>query len=50
MQESVRHIGAAYRKAGVADQFQGRFYDQPHIFSVSMQEDAFAWFDRHLKG
>jgi dienelactone hydrolase len=49
MQDAVRHIGAAYKKAGVADQFHGRFYDQPHIFSVAMQEDAFAWFDRHLK-
>lgn len=50
MQEAVRHIGAAYQKAGVALKFQGKFYDQPHIFSVSMQEDAFTWFDKHLKG
>ncbi len=49
MQESVRNIAAAYRKAGAADQFAGKFYDRGHIFSIGMQNDAFAWFDRHLK-
>lgn len=49
MQDAVRHLSAAYRKAGAETQFQGSFYDQPHIFSVAMQEDAFAWLDRHLK-
>jgi hypothetical protein len=29
--------------------FQGRFYDRPHMFSIEMQEDAFAWLDRWLK-
>jgi hypothetical protein len=29
--------------------FQGRFYDQPHTFSIAMQEEAFEWLDRWLK-
>jgi hypothetical protein len=27
-----------------------RFYDEPHRFTVAMQDEAFAWLDRHLKG
>ena len=49
MEESLRQIGAAYAKAGVADKYVGRMYDAPHQFSLAMQEDAFAFFDRHLK-
>ena len=49
MEESVEKIAAIYKKAGAADQFTGRFYDLPHIFNIDMQEDAFAWFDKHLK-
>ncbi len=50
MQESIDKIAAIYEKAGARDRFIGKFYDQPHIFDVPMQEDAFDWFDRHLKG
>ncbi len=49
MRESVTQIAAGYRKAGVADRFRGEFYDHPHIFSLNMQNDAFAWLDRHLR-
>jgi dienelactone hydrolase len=49
MKESVDRIAAVYRKAGVADQFSGRFYDAPHIFNRTMQDEAFAWLDKHLK-
>jgi dienelactone hydrolase len=49
MKESVAKIAAVYAKAGCADQFSGRFYDEPHRFTVAMQDEAFAWFDRHLK-
>jgi hypothetical protein len=49
MEESVRKISAIYRKAGAADAFVARFYDVPHEFNPQMQDDAFAWFDRHLK-
>lgn len=49
MQESLRNIAAVYSKAGASEQFSGRFYDRPHMFSIDMQNDAFAWFDRHLQ-
>ena len=49
MQESVKKIGAIYAKGGADSRFEGRFYDRPHIFSLDMQQDAFAWFDRWLK-
>jgi len=49
MKESVEKIGAVYEKAGVKDRFTGRFYDEPHIFTQKMQDEAFAWFDRQLK-
>jgi dienelactone hydrolase len=49
MQDAVRKIAAVYRKGGAPDAFVSKFYDVPHRFNVPMQEDAFAWFDRHLK-
>jgi len=49
MEEALEKIAAIYRKAGKPDAFAGRFYDQRHIFNVEMQNDAFRWFDRHLK-
>jgi dienelactone hydrolase len=49
MKASVEKIGAIYAKAGAAERFTGRFYDMPHIFNRAMQDDALAFFDRHLK-
>jgi hypothetical protein len=50
MKESVQKIAAAYVKGGAAEKFSGRFYDVPHQLTKAMQEEAFAWLDRHLKG
>lgn len=50
MRESVKHIEQVYGKAGVKERFAGRFYDEPHQFTKAMQEEAFAWLDRQLKG
>ncbi|HTU93553.1 MAG TPA: alpha/beta hydrolase family protein [Gemmataceae bacterium] len=50
MKEAVEKIAAGYTKAGVKDRFSGRFYDVPHRFSRAMQNEAFAWMDRRLKG
>ena len=49
MKESVDRIASIYRKAGADEQFSGRFYNTTHRFSREMQDDAFAFFDRHLK-
>lgn len=49
MEESVEKLKAIYAKAGRPEAFEGRFYDQKHIFNVEMQNEAFAWLDRHLK-
>lgn len=49
MEESVRKISDVYRKAGAADRFTGRFHDVPHCFDVTMQNEAFGWFDKLLK-
>jgi dienelactone hydrolase len=49
MEAALEKIAAIYRKAGAAEQFDGRFYDVPHVFNLAMQDDACAFFDRHLK-
>jgi dienelactone hydrolase len=49
MKESLAKLEGIYTKAGAASKFIGRFYDQPHFFSIKMQEDAFDWLDRWLK-
>lgn len=49
MRESLERIGDAYAKAGAKDRFVGRFYDEPHIFTRRMQDDAIDWFDRHMR-
>jgi dienelactone hydrolase len=48
MKGAVKTIAAVYAKAGVKGRFSGRFYDEPHRFTRKMQEEAFAWFDKHL--
>jgi dienelactone hydrolase len=49
MEEAAKKIADIYEKAGAPDAFAPRFYDVPHMFNVEMQEEAFAWFDRHLR-
>ena len=50
MKESVETIAGVFEKAGAKDRFASRFYDEPHIFTKAMQDDAFTWFDEQLKG
>jgi dienelactone hydrolase len=50
MKESVEKIAAVYEKAGVKNKFEGRFYDVPHKFTRPMQDEAFDWLDKQLKG
>lgn len=48
MQSSVKRIAELYQAAGCADQFVGRFYDEPHRWTIAMQDEAFAWLDEKL--
>jgi len=41
-------LKAVYEKAGAPDAFRFSMYEGPHKFDVSMQEEAFDWFDRWL--
>ena len=43
-------LRAAYDKAGASDRYIGKFYPGPHKFDLEMQAEAWAWFDRWLKG
>jgi len=49
MHDADAKIARIYAKAGRPQNYQGRFYPGPHKFDLEMQEDAFAWFDRHMK-
>jgi dienelactone hydrolase len=50
MKRADRILGEVYAKAGVPDRYRGSFYSGPHKFDRPMQAEAFAWFDRWLKG
>ena len=43
-------VARALAKAGAPDRYHTSFYDGPHKFDREMQKEAFAWFDRWLKG
>ena len=48
MQSSVTRIAELYQAAGCPDQFLGRFYDEPHRWTIAMQDEAFSWLDEKL--
>jgi len=50
IERADRILSEVYRKAGVAERYRAKFYPGPHKFDRDMQADAFAWFDRWLKG
>lgn len=50
MERADRILASVYAKAGAAERYKCGFYDGPHKFDAAMQKDAFAWFDRWLKG
>jgi dienelactone hydrolase len=49
MQEACHHIERIYEKAGCADNYKYKFYDNDHEFNLQMQEDAFNWLETWLK-
>ncbi|MDB5338665.1 MAG: putative dienelactone hydrolase [Planctomycetaceae bacterium] len=48
MQSSVQRIAELYQAAGSPQQFLGRFYDEPHRWTIAMQDEAFSWLDEKL--
>jgi dienelactone hydrolase len=50
MERADQILKEVYGKAGVPDRYRATFYDGPHKFNREMQAEAFAWFDRWLKG
>jgi dienelactone hydrolase len=50
MQRADTILKDVYEKAKAADHYRASFYPGPHKFDLEMQAEAFAWFDRWLKG
>lgn len=49
MEDAVSDLEQIYQLANASSSFDGRFYDERHIFNRQMQEEAFDWLDQHLK-
>jgi len=50
VQAAYDKIAAVYAKAGARGRFRPVTYDGPHEFNAQMQDQAYAWLDRWLKG
>ena len=50
MERADRILTEVYKKAGAPERYKASFHDGPHKFDAAMQKEAFAWFDRWLKG
>lgn len=50
MHAADKILAEVYEKAGAADRYKASFYPGPHKFDLPMQDEAFGWFDRWLKG
>lgn len=50
VQAAFDKVAKVYAKAGAPERFEGVLYEGPHEFNAEMQEKAFAWLDRWLKG
>jgi dienelactone hydrolase len=49
MQKADNILREVFQKAGASDKYKCSYYPGPHKFDAKMQEEAFAWFDKHLK-
>lgn len=49
MKRADEILSNIFAKAGAAQKYACSFYPGPHKFDASMQNEAFAWFDRWLK-
>ena len=50
MEKADQILKEVYAKANASDKYKCTFYPGPHKFDKAMQEEAFGWFDRWLKG
>lgn len=50
MERADRILAEVYAKAGAKDKYKCSYYPGPHKFDKPMQDEAFDWFDRWLKG
>jgi hypothetical protein len=50
VRESEKMLREVFAKAGAEENLAFNLYGGPHKFDVPMQEDAFAFLDRHLRG
>ena len=50
MQAADRILAQVFEKAGASDRYKCSYYPGLHKFDADMQAEAFAWFDRWLKG
>lgn len=49
MKRADKMLAQIFAKADAADRYRGSFYPGPHKFDLTMQTEAFDWFDRWLK-
>jgi dienelactone hydrolase len=49
MQATCEKLQRVFAKANISNHFLYRFYDVPHQFNSTMQNDAFDWLDQWLK-
>ncbi len=50
MKRAAKILQDVFSKAGAKDHYKGGFYEGGHNFDAQMQQDAFNWFDKWLKG
>jgi dienelactone hydrolase len=50
MEKAALKIQKVYQSLGQPEKFRMQFYDVTHQFNVEMQDDAFAWLERWLRG
>lgn len=49
MKRADQILREIFSKAGAKDKYQGSFYPGGHKFDVAMQEEAFEWFETHMR-
>lgn len=49
VEEAYAKVRAVWELQGVGERLETRIWPVPHVFSLQMQEAAFAWLDRNLR-